>query len=87
MFPRTPDLLNAICNEIKLKEWKDEIKKENKKAAPKSNPTIKVTNKTIIIKTYNKNIFEVKLAHLQGITIDYKNSKIYITYKSNEHIF
>ena len=87
MFPRTPDLLNAICNEIKLKEWKDEIKKENKKAASKPKQTIKITNKTIIIKTYDKNIIEAKLAHIQRITIDYKNSKIYITYKSNKHLF
>ena len=51
MFPRTPDLLNAICNEIKLKEWKDEIKKENKKAKLKP----KLTNDTIIFKTSNNN--------------------------------
>ena len=87
MFPRTPDLLNAICNEIKLKEWKDEIKKENKKAISKSKPTIKVTNKTIIIKTYDKKIIEEKPAHLQRITINDENNKIYITYKSNKHLF
>ena len=87
MFPRTPDLLNAICNEINLKEWKNEIKKENKKSAPKPKLAIKLTNKTIIIKTYNKKIIGIKLEHLQEITIDDKNDKIFITYKSNKHIF
>ena len=52
MFPRTPDLLNAICNEIKLNEWIADIKKENKgyiveKKSPKSSTLSYIQKKSL----------------------------------------
>ncbi len=45
MFPRTPDLLTAICNEIKLKEWKDSIEKETKNDSKNAKKFVIKTNK------------------------------------------
>ena len=68
MFPRTPDLLNAICNEIKLKEWKDKTKKEAKKTKKKP----KLTNNTIILKTSNNRTIIMELIDTEEIN---KNNK------------
>lgn len=67
MFPRTPDLLTAICNEIKLKEWKDSIEKEAKNDSK--------TGKKFIIKTNNKKILEVMLDDTKEINISVKIKK------------
>ena len=66
MFPRTPDLLTAICNEIKLKEWKDSIEKEAKNDK---------SGKKFIIKTNNKKILEVMLDDTKEINISIKIKK------------
>ena len=72
MFPRTPDLLNAICNEIKLKEWKDEIKKENKKAKLKP----KLTNDTIIFKISNNRTIIIEIIDVKETNTNDKKTPI-----------
>ena len=72
MFPRTPDLLNAICNEIKLKEWKDKTKKEAKKAKKKP----KLTNNTIILKTSNNRTIIIEIIDVKDTNTNNKETSI-----------
>lgn len=75
MFPRTPDLLNAICNEIKLKEWKDKTKKEAKEAK-KAKKKPKLTNNTIILKTSNNRTIIVEIIDVKDTNTNNKETSI-----------